>query len=326
MVVLLAAGILAGQDAPHVGPESVTVPVDVMANPAEGQESWQASRAWLEHTFQSTGGYVRVTNASPITFNSARFYAEYYDDAGRMCLTLAFAQERNMDGIRGPVRPGETRTLAVSASVAPAVRPRKVRLWFLGEAGASGSHAEMIAPVTIRDGTVGKLEDIHLSGQPNQPLTPLALVDATSDGKGAATSFEVVAAQDDASHEWAHELVSGLRFAPATHGGKPVSARTLILIRVLRLRPPRAIPAGPAFEDPWIRAHLSASDDGSAPPIVNLLLVWSEEGSDIFQYFSIGTDWSHSVFGWVPDPVHGGTRRDWLPSDEISPFVVIDSP
>ena len=77
-VILLAAGILAGQDAPRVGPAGVRIDVDVLANPSEGQQLWRASRAWLEQSFQYSGGYVRVTNASAITFNSARFYAEYY--------------------------------------------------------------------------------------------------------------------------------------------------------------------------------------------------------------------------------------------------------
>ena len=315
-VILLAAGILAGQDAPRVGPASVRIDVDVMANPSEGQKLWRASRAWLEQTFQHTEGYVRVTNASAITFNSARFYAEYYDDAGRLCLTLVFVQDKNLDGIRGPFYPGETRRLTAQANVSPAVRPRKVRLWFLGEAGAAQPpQTEVIAPVTIRSGTIsklGRLEGIRLSEQPNQPLLPFALVDTTSDSRGKATTLNVVAAWDDASRRWARELVSRLRFAPATHNWEPRGARTLILIRVFRLHPPRAIPAAPAFEDPWVQAYLAANEGKSDPPIVNLLNLWSEDGSDMFEYFSIGTDWCPNVFRWVYDPILGDFRREWL--------------
>lgn len=317
-VILLAAGILAGQDAPRVGPLSVRVDVDVMANPSEGQKLWRASRAWLEQTFQNTGGYVRVTNASAITFNSARFYAEYYDDAGRLCFTLVFVQDKNLDGIRGPFHPGDTRRLAAYASVSPAVRPRKVRLWFLGEADAPLSpQAEVIAPVTIRSGTIGELEGIRLSEQPNQPLMPFALVEATSDSRGKATTLNVVAAWDDASRRWAGELAARLRFAPATQNDEPMGARTLILIRVLRRRPPRAIPGAPAFENPWVQTYLAASDGKSGPPIVNLLHLWSEDGSDMFDYFSIGTDWCLSVFRWVYDPIRRDSRREWLPLDEL---------
>ena len=299
------------------GPLSVRVDVDVMANPSEGQKLWRASRAWLEQTFQNTGGYVRVTNASAITFNSARFYAEYYDDAGRLCFTLVFVQDKNLDGIRGPFYPGDTRRLAAQGSVSPAVRPRKVRLWFLGEAGAPRSpQTEVIAPVTIRSGTIsklGRLEDIRLSEQPNQPLLPVALVDATSDSRGKATTLNVVAAWDDASRRWARELASRLRFAPATRNDEPRGARTLILIRVFGLHPSRAITAAPAFEDPWVQAYLAASDGKSDPPIVNLLLLWNEDGSDMFDYFSIGTDWCLDVFRWVYDPILGVSRREWRP-------------
>lgn len=317
-ILLLATAALSGQDVHPVGPQSVTVPVDMMANPS--LKLWQVSRAWLGLDFQSTGGYLRITNASSIAFNSARFYAEYYDDAGRLCFTLAFVQDKNLDGIRGPFAPGTTRRLSATASVAPVVRPRKVRLWFLGEAGApEAPHAEMIAPVTVRDGTIGTVGGIRLSKRPNQPLIPLALVDATSESRDARppASFKVVAARDDASRLWAAELASRLRFAPATHGGEPIASRTLILIRALKTEPPRDIPAAPAFEDPWVRLYVAASSGTSPPPMVNLLRVWSEEGSDVYRYFSVGTDWCLPVFRWVPDPIHGGTHREWLPADEL---------
>jgi hypothetical protein len=317
-ILLLATAVLTGQDVRPVGPQSVTVPVDVMADPS--QNLWRVSRAWLSLNFHSTEGYVRITNVSSIPFNSARFYAEYYDDAGRLCFTLVFVQDRNLDGIRGPFSPGETRTLSAIASVAPGVRPRRVRLWFLDEAGApEPPHAEVIAPVTVRDGTIGTVEGIHLSELPNQPLIPLALVDATSESRDMRppASFKVVAARDESSRQWATELVSKLRFAPATHGWEPVASRTLILIRVLSPHPSKDIPAAPAFEDPWVRLYVAASSGNSPPPIVNLLRIWSEEGSDMFRYFSVGTDWCLPVFRWVPDPIHGGTHREWLPDDDL---------
>jgi hypothetical protein len=301
-----------------VGPKGVTVDVDVMTNSSEGQQGWRVTGAWLDLSFQRTGAGVQVTNASPITFNSARFYAEYYDGADRLCLTLVFVQDENLDGIRGPFYPGDTRRLWTSADVAPAVRPRKVRLWFLGEADASEMpQPQLIAPVTVRDGTKGELEGIRLrNDQPDQRLLPFALVDAESDSRGMVTSLKVVAARDDASRRWAAELVSKLRFAPATQNWKPIEARTLILIRAFRFKLPRAIPAAPAFDDPWIQAYLTATDSTAVPPIVNLLLVWDEDGSGVFRYFSIGTGWCSSVFRWVPDPVHGRTRREWLPPGE----------
>lgn len=127
----------------------------------------------------------------------------------------------------------------------------------------------------------------------------------------------VVAARDAATRRWAEELVSRLRFAPATRDWEPMGARTLILIRAFRLQLPRSVPAMPAFQDPWVEAYLAANGGDSGPPIVNLLLVWSEDGSDLFEYFEIGTDWCLSAFRWVPDPVHGGTRRAWLPADDL---------
>ena len=78
----------------------------VMANHGEGQRPWRASRAWLEVSFRPTDGYVRVTIASAITFDSARFYAEYDDDADRLYLTLVFVQNKNLSRIRGPFPPG----------------------------------------------------------------------------------------------------------------------------------------------------------------------------------------------------------------------------
>ena len=146
-IVALTASILSGQEPSQVGIETTRVNLDVMTNHAEGQQRWRTSRAWLQLSFQRTAGYVRVTNVSAITFDSARFFAEYYDESKRLCFTLAFVQDRNLDGLRGSFQPGETRQLSAVACVAPAMGPREVRLWFLGEAGSSRlMQPEIIAP------------------------------------------------------------------------------------------------------------------------------------------------------------------------------------
>ena len=52
-MVALTASILAGPEPSQVGPERmrVNLDLDVMANHAEGQQRWRASRAWLQLSF-----------------------------------------------------------------------------------------------------------------------------------------------------------------------------------------------------------------------------------------------------------------------------------
>ena len=96
-----------------------------------------------------------------------------------------------------------------------------------------------------------------------------------------------------------------------------MGARTLILIRTLGFHLPRSIPSVPAFEDPCVEAHLAANGGESGAPIVNLLLVWNEDDSDLFEYYDIGTEWCSPLFRQVRELAHGGTRRIWRPSDEL---------
>lgn len=289
---------------PH--PLSVNISVDAIMEPRNAQPSWRVSDAWLEEQFQDTWGYIKITNTSAVALNSTRFYAEYYDEAGRLSFTLPFTQDENMERVHGSFEPGETRTLASLAQMAPSTRPKNVRIHVINE--ASGS-AEVPCPAAIFNGDERDVESIHLKPS-DQTLIPIALVEATVDARGPASSFRVLAARDGTSKDWAQRMVSKLRFEPATRDGQRISQKTLILIRAAQFHPLRSIPAGVVYEDPWIQSYV-ATAKGDRLPFVNLLRIDNQEDSDVFRYFSMGTDWGINVFEWVPDSVHGGTRRAW---------------
>lgn len=55
-------------------------------------------------------GVLDIENASTLTMQWARFYAEYFDAAGRLCFTLVFATQANAHKLEKDARPDEQKT------------------------------------------------------------------------------------------------------------------------------------------------------------------------------------------------------------------------
>jgi hypothetical protein len=288
--------------------------VKVTLSPDSGRVKWQVSRGWLDSDFQSTWAYVRITNTSDTAYTAARFYGEYYDSADRVCFQVAFAQDSNQEQVRGPFLPGETRTLRVDSSLAPATLVAALRLHYLGDDEQVPSIFELAAPVTIKDSTREPIEEFVVTKQPDNRVTPFALVEATIDVQGVANSARTLDAMDDQAKRWATKLVPTLRFNPATSNGQSVTERTLILIQLLRpSEKAGALPEVPVADNPWIKAYIATHAGTPSIPVVQLLRLQDLTDDKHYKYFSIGTDWCLTVFRWLSDPQHGG-RRQWLPA------------
>src|ERR1700733_8204746 len=59
------------------------------------QETWRIASASLSENLATTWGVLAVQNISKSPISQARFYAEYYDNAGKLCMTMVFTGEAN---------------------------------------------------------------------------------------------------------------------------------------------------------------------------------------------------------------------------------------
>jgi len=314
-IALSAAGLVA--TASGQKREWAEAPLAVTLNPTGAQNHWLIWGARLSVDVEGVQAYVRISNRSAKPFHSARFYGEYYDESGRLCFTAAFSQDVNLGDARGAFGPGETRELYSNSSVAPAVKPASLTLWFLGEAEQQPEVREIHAPPTVSNGVNESLtipSDPNVS-QPQDKLTPYSLVEVIVDQKGFGASIRVVASAGATAAEWAQKLASTLRFMPAIRGGTEAGGvTTVLLFRLLDVALPSDTPAGAPWEDPWVRSYLAASGT-SVLPVVQLLELRRFKRSEPFEYLDLGTWWSLPVFASVPNPTKTGSRLWWAPAE-----------
>ena len=91
--------------------------------------TWKVINANLSENLATTWGILTVQNISGSPISQARFYAEYYDNAGNMCMTMVFAGEANTRRAVDAIAAGASRELlTLSAGLGPATAPVEVRV------------------------------------------------------------------------------------------------------------------------------------------------------------------------------------------------------
>src|ERR1700733_1658662 len=60
---------------------------------AEMNRTWRVTSATVDEGPLTVGGSISVQNITSAPVGEARFYAEYFDAAERLCFTLAYASE-----------------------------------------------------------------------------------------------------------------------------------------------------------------------------------------------------------------------------------------
>jgi hypothetical protein len=71
-----------------------TLPIRATAD-GSMEGTWRIISANLSENLATTWGILAIQNISGSPISQARFYAEYYDSAGNMCMTMVFAGEAN---------------------------------------------------------------------------------------------------------------------------------------------------------------------------------------------------------------------------------------
>jgi hypothetical protein len=87
-----------------------------------------------------------------------------------------------------------------------------------------------------------------------------------------------------------------------------------VLLRAIDFRN-RAIESSafPVSDSPWIKDYLKNYSGLELPPVTDLLFVPLRDEPSLFEYFSVGSDWSFNVFHFAGlDPATGKCcARQW---------------
>ena len=309
-VALLASAALAHAQGPAL-PEAFKVPLEVTVRPDAAADLWSVSEASLGGQFESIGPFLIIANRSSRTLDGAHFYGRYYDEAGRLVYTSVYSQDVNYSKITGPFQPGQGRALGASASVAPAVRPKRLELRFLDPSPSNLPNPEVTVPPTVGNGrTAPKVPRLEETGRKTNSL---ALVEARIGIDGRATSVKVGASASPDVADWAARLVSSLRFEPAAQGPTVIDSSTLLLIRSLDLGLAGATtPAAPVWDDPWVRAWVAANGNLPELPVVQMLEARRMSSEDAYEYYDTGTGWCSDVLRFWPNPSGHGYHLEWF--------------
>src|SRR5580693_7947776 len=105
-----------------------TLPLRVTTDEST-QRTWRIASGNLNENLANTWGVLAVQNISQSPISQARFYAEYYDNAGNLCMTMVFASEANTRRSVDAIAAGASRELlTLSAGLGPATTPVEVRV------------------------------------------------------------------------------------------------------------------------------------------------------------------------------------------------------
>ncbi len=315
--------------------------------------TWKVINANLSENLATTWGILTVQNISGSPISQARFYAEYYDNAGNMCMTMVFAGEANTRRAVDAIAAGASRELlTLSAGLGPATAPVEVRVRLVsqsivsqsieGRGGQTGAEDSIIrAPVTGESPNTAAWQRIKLdtSGSADDPpvidlILARVFVDA-SGGRGERA--EVLNSANPEIRTWFDEFVKQIYFDPASVGFQDTAGTGLIFVRAVQ-RSIVATDPGTLLsrQSPWVRSYASGFSGGTIPPIIEILFNRSttitEAGPnaaarqavlnaspDIFELGFAGAEWSASVTTRrvLPNQTGQPLRLDWQTPQEM---------
>lgn len=318
------------------------IPLTVTAGPGVSS-TWKVKSAYLEEDLSATTGYFEIQNVSSEPVQGANFYGEYYDSLNRLCFSLVFSLDKNLEKRNGPFSPAEVRKLySTAVFIAPAVEPAQVRLFSLPQptsaAGQRFSDAPPVqAPITIQARSTSGT-DVWLGSEVDssdgRQVMDLILAEVTVSSSGHIQNVETLDASSERLRAWFSKFVANLSFYPATTAGMSATGKTLLLLRsVVLRRNPSSSSLQPAAS-PWVVSYAAQLGSESAVPPINIILFerpptrvkegGSEEWTkvpaappELFQSRYGASDWCPGISIMVQDPAS---------SDHYHRELVIDHP
>jgi hypothetical protein len=324
-----------------------TLPIRATAD-GSMEGTWRIISANLSENLATTWGILAIQNISGSPISQARFYAEYYDSAGNMCMTMVFAGEANTRRAVDAIAAGASRELlTLSAGLGPATTPVEVRVRLIsqsieGRGAQTGAGDSIIrAPVTAGSATTDPWQRLKMdtSGSADDPAVMdliLARVFVEASG-GKAERIEVLNSASSEIRTWFDGFAKQLYFSPASAGFQDTVGTGLIFVRAIKSSIIATEP-GPLLsrQSPWIRSYASGFSGSAIPPIIQILFERSSllhaigpdaaqrqavlnASPDVFELGFAGAEWSGSVTTrrMLPNPTEQPLRLHWQTPQEM---------
>jgi hypothetical protein len=290
------------------------------------QGAWTVAGTKLYEDYAQVSGAVTVRNLSPSAVEDAKFYAEYFDKDGRLCMTLGFAIWAGEPP--GPVPPGGQReVVSISSSVMPASRPVEVKVSLVSQrplgqsAAAVKGEGVMHGPVNAA-GPDMKWQKLTLDPallQGDKPIVDLVLADLSLDAQGKVAGSTILNAASADLRSWFPEFLQHVHFDPATLGSAPIPAETLMLVRALNARSLADVDSAvmPARASPWVQAFAASYTRGDElPQVIGVHFFHPADAPpNEFDGAFAGAEWGGLV--WRPDPNSHTLTRRWASPKEL---------
>jgi hypothetical protein len=268
--------------------EFASLPIRIRAD-SEVSVRWKLSHAELRESVIGVWGTLGVENVAPLSMNWARFYAEYFDNTGRICFTLVFASQANAEHLERdyrPTRSGEMRELlSLASDLGPAVEPVEVRVRLIqdrpeseplqGTAGNAPIRSPVLINSTAPEPTVRlKLDEFQRS----QAMVDMILSKLRVGPNGNLEDVEILQASNPEVRRWFLQLVYQSRLAkPAASGLTNISSTALLLIRIPNdVVHAQAQQLLPRYSN-WVKSYIRNVPSKDIPPITQLLLAHSAD-------------------------------------------------
>lgn len=330
-----------GQIPPRVAPLATYERLPLNFIQDEGMNrSWKVTRVELREGLVGTWGLLQIQNVSGMPIQQARFYADYYDMAGRLCFTLVFGSDSNSESLKGDPRPvgvDESRLLlSLGSGFAPASEAVEARVRLVSQTIA-GKPEEIVAGDRILrspgviEGSILELK-LRLAIDPLQRgALDLVFAKVAVNKEGGVEELTVLNSVGSDAAAWFERVIRGKEvFRPATIGFANTESTALVLVRIASSTYQTSFSVPVARESPWVKAYVRTVRDRELPPITELLFVLSTELSpdsepqrsrsksdpNIFEFISAGSFWCDTLLVWDPvSPSRPWTLR-WRTPDE----------
>jgi len=315
--------------------------------------TWKVISANLRENLDATWGILTVQNISGSPISQARFYAEYYDNAGNMCMTMVFVGEANTRRAVDAIAAGASRELlTASVGLGLATTPVEVRVRLIsqsmvsqsieGQGAQTGAGDSIIqAPVTAGSPNTAAWQRLKLDtpGSADDPavidlILARVFVDASG---GKAERIEVLNSANPEIRTWFDGFVKQIYFSPASVGFQDTAGTGLIFVRAINNSIVAADPGTLlSRQSPWVRSYASGFSGGTIPPIIEILFNRSSTitafgpgaaarqavlnaSPDIFELGFAGAEWSGTVTSRrpLPNPTEQPLRLHWQTPQEM---------
>lgn len=240
---------------------------------------WRVQDASFREDFGGVAAAIAIRNVWNKPLDDAAFYAEYFDAAGRFCLSLLLTEEK-ISRDAGPIRPGEVGHFgALTSGLFPASEPKKVNLYLVRQRISDQAsvlqkwETPIRVPVTIA-GSVDATLQLNSVSTGQQPFVDLVFGRVEVDERGNVGSVTILRSVSDELTLWFLTFIrQKVPFYPARDGARFKRSEVLVMVRALLSSSVGDVRSLPFLPDrsPSLTNYLANLAQNEIPAVLNFV-------------------------------------------------------